>query len=73
MSHKKQHTLIHLNDSGCEIDNQTFKSWARLEQYIDDSVLPFWQDGDTIVCDGEVREVFSRHDWFDPELQSQAY
>jgi hypothetical protein len=61
MPHRKRHTLIHLNDSGCEIDSQSFKTWDDMEQYIDDECLPFWEDGDSLVCDGEVREVFQNY------------
>lgn len=64
MLNRKRHTLIHLNDSGCEIDSQSFKTWSEMEDYIDLAILPYWQEGDTLACDGEVRECFSLPDCY---------
>jgi len=59
MKNRKQHSLSHMNNLGCEIDAQTFRTELQMEDYIDLSVLPYWQEGDTLVCDGQVRESFS--------------
>ena len=53
------HVLQHLNSSECEIDRQKFTTSGAMEKYIDDEVLPYWESGDRIICDGAVREVFN--------------
>lgn len=53
------HKLQHLNSSGCEIDSKTFDDEDSMEDYIDERVLPYWESGDRLVCDGSIRECFN--------------
>lgn len=53
------HKLQHLNSSGCEIDDQTFPDEDSMEDYIDKHCLPYWVNGDKLVCNGVIRECFN--------------
>lgn len=55
------HKLQHLNNSGCVIDEQTFFSEEEMENYIDEHCLPLWESGDSIICDGILRECFNNY------------
>ena len=52
-----KHTLQHMASGGC-IDSESFDTYEEMEAYIDNYILPEWQEGDYIVCDGERRECF---------------
>jgi hypothetical protein len=52
------HTLQHLNSSKCIIDEKWFYNDEDMEKYIDDEVLPLWEKGDSIICNGSKRDCF---------------
>lgn len=53
------HTLIHLNSSRCEIDKQDFSTEQAMEDYIDIETMAYWKEGDLLICDGKVQEIFN--------------
>jgi len=57
-----KHTLQYFNGGGGELDAKTFVKEEDMEDYIDKSILPFWEDGDYIVTDGSRREVFDNYE-----------
>tara|TARA_Y100001951_G_C11046329_1_gene133124 strand:- start:47 stop:274 length:228 start_codon:yes stop_codon:yes gene_type:complete len=52
------YTLQHLNSDNCVIDEKWFHTDENMEKYIDDEILPLWEQGDSIICNGSKRNCF---------------
>jgi len=53
-----KNTIQHLNASGCVLDFRIFETEGEMDNYILNFILPTWQEGDTIVCDGSAIATF---------------
>jgi hypothetical protein len=56
--HASTHTLQHLNSDNSVIDEKWFHDEELMEKYIDDEILPLWEKGDSIICNGSRRDCF---------------
>ena len=52
----ENYKLQHLANGNSVIDEQLFNTEAEMETYIDEHILPNWEEGDSINCNG-VRQI----------------